>query len=155
MRLRRFTGLLLTLLTLHLNLLGADVACVKHGGHEGAAVHSVNEHAADAPNSATHTMMMPNHASHGQAAAMHAASGTLGTRTAGADLSALGHNAPPCDLPQQPNCCKALASCSVAFVADNDLDVTGILRVSQVITPIAMTVPPSERAAPDPPPPKA
>ncbi|MEP6831756.1 MAG: hypothetical protein ABJB74_00120 [Gemmatimonas sp.] len=143
MRFRRLTGVVLTLLTLHLNLLGADTACAKHGPANGDVTQ--------------HTMVMPvTAASH-----MHGASHEVThhsmhtTETAASDVSNMTSEAPPCGLPVQPNCCKALASCSIVFSAGSELDVASIFTAPESIAPSAMTAPPSERAAPEPPPPKA
>ncbi|MEO7363449.1 MAG: hypothetical protein ABI120_24155 [Gemmatimonadaceae bacterium] len=142
MRLRRLTGFLLMLLTLHLNLLGADFACAKHAATEGV---DATEH------------VMPTSAS----AHMHGAVMTPGAMEApasvpeGAAAREVTTNHAPCDVPVQPGCCKALATCSVVFSAGHMLNAAGMRNSSDLVAALAATAPPSERAAPEPPPPKA
>ena len=153
MRLRRLTGSLLALLTLHLNLAGADLACTRHGAAEEHAGDDVTPHTRAMPTVASSPMQMHKHV---HIASEKAAHTRLATITPSADISAPGvrNEKPPCDVPVQPNCCKALASCNVVFSAGNEFDVASIQNLQQLIAPDAMTAPPSERAAPEPPPPK-
>ena len=150
MRLRRLTGALLTLLTLHLNLLGADFACVRHVGTEGETGHGSAQHAMPMEGTAAAT-------AHGAGAhdVMAHDTETHAAPTAQDAATVVSSDTPPCDVPVQPNCCKALASCNVVFSTGSELDVAGLFNLSEQIAPYAMTAPPSERAAPEPPPPKA
>lgn len=140
MRLRRLTGSFLTLLTLHLNLLGADFACAKHAPTESG--------------DATQHVMPTTASAHRHGATPNATETATASRES-VSAPELTTQQPPCDVPVQPNCCKALATCSVVFSSGNTLGVASTLNLSDLVVPGAMTAPPSERAAPEPPPPKA
>jgi len=143
MRLRRITGSLLTLLTLHLNLLGVDFACAKHARTESGGA---TEH------------VMPTTASAHMHGAVTTPPGSMEAPASvrrGSASAEVTTQQPPCDVPVQPSCCKALATCSVVFSSGTMLNVAGVLNSSDLVAPIATTTPPSERAAPEPPPPKA
>ena len=128
MAVRRFAALLLTLLTLHLNLLGTDSACAKHGSH-GLSVGGER---------------------------MQMASGMSSAMTHTGHLSATKDNAQhePCEIPAQSNCCRALVSCSIVF-SSNDAINAESMRLHDLIAGSVSRVPRSEIVAPDPPPPKA
>jgi hypothetical protein len=60
----------------------------------------------------------------------------------------------PCEIPAQPNCCQALASCSMNALASGARSAplpNGASAISQMVREI----PVSPVASPDPPPPKA
>lgn len=138
---RRFTALLLALFTLHLNLLGADFACARHSTAMGDGM-------------SAHNSMPAADAAHTHSSAQGASTAATAPET-GVAVSDNSNNDPPCEVPVQSNCCKALASCSVFYSASNELEVTSARNFRDMIALGAMTTPPSETAAPEPPPPKA
>lgn len=140
MLLRRLSGLVLALLTLHLNVLGADFACATHpaDGHDMSQSGQMQDMSMqDMP-----VQTVSEHAMHG-----HEPDGVVAVAATEAP--------PPCELPVQPECCKALASCSVVFSAAAELAANDGVTALEARTPIVTSALPTERAAPEPPPPKA
>jgi hypothetical protein len=139
---RRITGVLLAAFTLHLNVLGADFACAKHGPGDHESVAAVATDDAAAPSHAEHASVSAEHSAHNHA-------------SVASTVPSVTNPPAPCDVPVQPNCCKALTSCSVYFSSGSELTIAGVDKVPDFIAPNAMTAPPSVRSAPEPPPPKA
>src|SRR5262249_22183854 len=123
MFLRRVYGVVLTVLMLHLTLVGADLSCFDHGGLSGA------RHG-DGAGHRHHAMAMS----------------TLGSVTSAEQ---------PCQTPAQPQCCRAMTSCTVNGTIVNAARLTRWLGAAGVIVPRLIDVPPSAITSPDPPPPKA
>lgn len=137
---RRLPALFLALFTLHLNLLGADFACARHGAGAAAMTAEMSGHteAAGETTTSAHAHAMP--ASH---------------EMGGMTVSDNGDEHPPCEVPVQSNCCRALTSCSVVFSSEDELQVASAPHFREMIALGRMSAPPSESAAPEPPPPKA
>ena len=60
----------------------------------------------------------------------------------------------PCEIPAQPNCCQALASCSMVALASGARS-TALPNTPGAISQMVSEIPTSPVASPDPPPPKA
>lgn len=137
---RRLAALFLALFTLHLNLLGADFACARHGAGAAAMTAEMTGHPqmTEPTTASSHQHAMP--ASH---------------EMVGMTVSDNGDEHPPCEVPVQSNCCRALTSCSVVFSSEDELHVASAPHFREMIAPRHMAAPAFESAAPEPPPPKA
>jgi hypothetical protein len=122
---RRFIASLLSALMLHLTLVGADWRCARH---------------ADMARGTT---------------AMPAMSHQMGALIANPGLVATESSDQPCDTPIQPNCCRAMTSCSVTFGLGDELHPASAPLVHESTRPGSVIAPASLIVAPDPPPPKA
>ena len=122
---RRLTGLLTSLLLLHLTLVGADLTCAKHGVHGAAHV----SQAGTSPHAGHH---------HGP------------PQPAGAD-----ENDTSCEVPTLPACCQALASCGVSIADEQSAESGDLSHLALGVLPGADDIPASWTLEPDPPPPKA
>jgi hypothetical protein len=122
---RRLSGVLLAGFMLHLNVERADLACAAHTDHV--------------------TRVTPAPAAHVHDGHHHA--------MAGAEHGAATESE-SCQTPTQPDCCQALASCSLVLGMD---DAPMLVRSSQshiLVLAGVQSAPLSRLAAPDPPPPK-
>jgi hypothetical protein len=61
----------------------------------------------------------------------------------------------PCEIPTQPDCCRAMTSCTVSVALDASGGASKVASHHAIVVPPSMRVPRSQTAAPDPPPPKA
>lgn len=61
----------------------------------------------------------------------------------------------PCQTPIQPQCCRAMVSCAVSANSERSTRMADLPPVRGVIEPAIWSLPRSQIASPDPPPPKA
>jgi hypothetical protein len=122
---RRLTGILTSLLLFHLTLVGADLACAKHGLH-----HASSSARAD----------RGGHEQHHQ----HATQSDIPARD---DAS--------CEVPTLPACCQALASCGMSLAGNAATGGSDVLLIAGRVRTVADDVPPSWSLEPEPPPPRA
>jgi len=87
--------------------------------------------------------------------AMSAMSHEMGALTANASPVAAESSNQACDTPIQPECCRAMTSCSVTFGLGDELHPSSPPPVRESLRPGSVSAPASLIVAPDPPPPKA
>lgn len=121
---RRFAGILVALLMLHLGVAGADFGCSRHGDHT-AKVHG---------------QATGHHHGHGHRATTHAEEAPASQQ--------------PCETPTQPACCRAMMSCAItlAFKAGSVYD--SAPPTHERIRSGASRLPLSLITSPEPPPPR-
>lgn len=121
MRARRFAAFLIGILSIHLNLVGVDLACADHARRDVA----------------THDAATMQH---------HAAPTSNEAAVADAE---------PCEIPAQPDCCRAMTSCAVTVVLDVESRSAAVASNRERVVPAAVGLLLSHTTPPDPPPPKA
>ena len=95
-------------------------------------------------------------AEHGsRSASVHQHGGSHGDRIiAQAQMTATATDK-PCQTPTQPQCCRAMVSCAVNATSERSMRPADLPPVRGVIEPAIWSLPRSQIASPDPPPPKA
>jgi hypothetical protein len=95
-------------------------------------------------------------AQHGDRGAIqrHHASGTHAHMLVAAHAEA-GATHQPCDVPAQPDCCRAMTSCAITAASAASVRLDAFPPAHDVIRPALMRVLRSPITSPDPPPPKA
>ncbi len=127
MLLRRFTGVLTAACMIHLSVVASDGACATHAG-----------------------------GAHDMAGGMATASGSAEMDTMMSPDSAVGEKATShqCETPIQPDCCRALASCSSTFSVTASTAGLPAIQRGEILQNVS-EMPRSEMVAPATPPPKA
>ena len=64
-------------------------------------------------------------------------------------------DAEPCEVPTQPDCCRAMMSCAVSVEIDTSAPSRGVPFARESIATGATRLPLSQTSPPDPPPPRA
>ena len=125
---RRWVGVVTSLLFLHVNLKALDRACATHGASGRAG-----EQTADATTAHMH----------------HAAAGHTHAPT-----EPTAHDAHSCELPVRADCCQFAASCGISFSVEEDTPPSS-LALHVALPTHLMFAPLSPVRTPDPPPPRA
>lgn len=129
---RRIVAFITGLLVLHLSVVGADLACAQHAQHAG-------DHGGVGPS--VDGMHVMNAVTSG-----NASMDDRSTATGASDM--------PCKTPVSSDCCRAMTSCGVGYIAARGT-ATRVAAVAAVITPASERKPGRTLGAPEPPPPKA